>query len=140
VATRRGRTVVLEELKIHPGFKAAFNLSRLYEALGDRQLQIDALKQAIDGNPHFAEGHIFLAKRTGRRPRLRPPSTWRGRGSNCGRALTSSPWGTSVLADLYNRTGRSSEAAREVARGRAAEGRPLAFVARTSSAPATRPV
>ena len=53
----------LEELKRHPeSYKAAFNLSRLYERIGQRDLRVDALKQSIEGNPAFAEGHIFLAK------------------------------------------------------------------------------
>ena len=53
----------LEELKLHPdSYMAAFNLSLLYERSGQRDLRLDALKMSIDGNPAFAEGHIFLAK------------------------------------------------------------------------------
>jgi tetratricopeptide (TPR) repeat protein len=52
-----------EELRLHPdSFKAAFNLSLIYEATGRRQERIDALKQAIAGNPRFAEGYFVLAK------------------------------------------------------------------------------
>lgn len=131
ISEQRGDTagaerLYLEELKIHPeSFKAAFNLSRLYEALGDRQLQIDALKQAIDGNPHFAEGHIFLAKAyldAGRD--FAAAIDLARKGLELRPRADVVPLGHFVLADLYNRTGRSSEAAREVARGRAAEGRP----------------
>ena len=53
----------VEELRQHPdSYKAAFNLSLIYESTGRRQQQIDALKQSIEGNPRFAEGHLILAK------------------------------------------------------------------------------
>ncbi|MFO7691449.1 MAG: sulfatase-like hydrolase/transferase [Vicinamibacterales bacterium] len=115
----------LEELKLHPdSYMAAFNLSLLYERTGQRDLRIDALKQSIDGNPAFAEGHIFLAK------------AYLERGSNLSEAaelarkgltLTPSPevepLGHYVLADIYNRQGRPTDAAREAAQGRALESR-----------------
>ena len=73
----------VEELKLHPdSFKAAFNLSRLYEQVGDREGQIGALKQSIESNPRFAEGHFFLAKAyldSGRSPGRRR-RRWPGRG------------------------------------------------------------
>jgi tetratricopeptide (TPR) repeat protein len=68
IAEARGdpRTAEAEyvaELKRHPdSYKAAFNLSLLYEASGRRPQQIDALKQAIEGNPRFGEAQILLAK------------------------------------------------------------------------------
>jgi len=113
----------LEELKQHPeSYKAAFNLSRLYEQVGDREGQVAALKQSIESNPRFAEGHFYLAKayldsgakfeeavalaRKG--PELAPKSEY-------------APLGHYVLADLLNRLGRRQEAAQEVAKGRALE-------------------
>ena len=115
----------LQELKLHPdSYKAAFNLSLLYERTGQRDLRIDALKMAIDGNAAFAEGHIFLAK------------AYLERGSNLGEAAALArtglglspspevaPLGHYVLADIYNRQGRPAEASREVALGRALEAR-----------------
>ncbi len=115
----------LEELKRHPdSYKAAFNLSLLYERTGQRDLRIDALKQSIDGNPAFAEGHIFLAR------------AYLERGGNLGEAAELArkglslspdpkvaPLGHYVLADICNRQGRPAEAAREAALGRALEGR-----------------
>ena len=68
LAEQRGRSETAEreyyeELKAHPeSYKAAFNMSRLYEQVGDREGQIGALKQSIESNPRFGEGHIFLAK------------------------------------------------------------------------------
>ena len=114
-----------EELKLHPdNFKSAFNLSRLYEGVGDREGQIGALKQSIQSNPYFAEGHVFLAK------------AYLDRGSNFDEAITLAqkglalapqseyaPLGHYVLADIYNRRGRRREAEQEVARGQALEAR-----------------
>jgi arylsulfatase A-like enzyme/Tfp pilus assembly protein PilF len=115
----------VEELKQHPdAFKSAFNLSRLYEQVGDREGQIGALKQSIDANPRFAEGHIYLAK------------AYLESGANFAEAIqlakkgvelapksAFAPLGHYVLADLYNRLGRPQEAAREVGLGRALEAR-----------------
>ncbi len=112
-----------EELKQHAdSFRAAFNLSRLYEQVGDREGQIGALKQSIEGNPRFAEGHIFLAK------------VYLDSGTNLVEAIELArkglelapkseyaPLGHYVLADVFNRQGRAGEAAREVALGRALE-------------------
>ena len=112
--------------KLHPeSYKAAFNLSRLYEQIGERELEIDALKQSIDGNPDFADGHFFLAKAyldARRQPgRGRQP---RAEGARARRPTSEmAPLGHYVLADIYNRQGRPAEAAREAALGRALEGR-----------------
>ena len=114
-----------EELKLHPdNFKSAFNLSRLYEGVGDREGQIGALKQSIQSNPYFAEGHVFLAK------------AYLDRGSNFDEAIALAQKGLAlapqseyaplahyVLADIYNRQGRSREAAQEASRGQALEAR-----------------
>jgi arylsulfatase A-like enzyme/Tfp pilus assembly protein PilF len=111
----------LEELKQHPdSYKAAFNLSRLYEQVNDREGQIAALEQSIKSNPGFAEGHLFLAK------------AYLDAGTKFGEAVQLAQKGLQlapkseyaslghyVLADLYNRQGRGSDAAREVALGRA---------------------
>src|SRR4029450_1446711 len=96
-----------EELKLHPdNFRAAFNLSRLYEQVGDRAGQIGALKQSIQSNPYFAEGHFFLAK------------VYLDSGSNFDEAIQLArkgltlapkseyaPLGHYVLAALYHRSG-----------------------------------
>jgi choline-sulfatase len=114
-----------EELKAHPeSFKAAFNMSRIYEQVGDREGQIGALKQAIESNPRFGEGHIFLAK------------AYLDSGSHFDEAIQLArkgleyaprseyaPLAHYVIADIFNREGRSREGAQELARGRALEAR-----------------
>jgi arylsulfatase A-like enzyme/Tfp pilus assembly protein PilF len=115
----------LEELKIHPdSYKAAFNLSRLYERIGERSLRIDALKQSIDGNPNFAEGHLFLAKAyLDEGKDLAEAARLARKGLELNPTSEMAPLGHYVLADIYNRQGRAADAAREVALGRAAERR-----------------
>jgi arylsulfatase A-like enzyme/Tfp pilus assembly protein PilF len=114
-----------EELKLHPdSFKAAFNMSRLYEQVGDREGEIGALKQSIESNPRFGEGYIYLAK------------AYLDAGTNFPEAIEAAnkgleyapdsevaPLAHYVLADIYNRQGRTAEANRHVALGQALEAR-----------------
>ena len=115
----------LEELKAHPeAYKAAFNMSRLYEKVGDREGQIAALKQSIESNPQFAEGHIFLAKAyldSGRN--FDEAVALARKGAGLGPSPDVAPLAHYVLADIFSRQGRAAESAREASRGRALEGR-----------------
>jgi arylsulfatase A-like enzyme/tetratricopeptide (TPR) repeat protein len=118
---REAEREYFEELKLHPdSYKSAFNLSRLYEQVGDREGQIGALKQSIQSNPQFAEGHLYLAK------------AYLESGGNLNDAINEARKGLElaprseyaalghyVLADAYNRQGRNREASQEVALGRA---------------------
>jgi tetratricopeptide (TPR) repeat protein len=114
-----------EELKLHPdSYKAAFNLSRLYEGLGDREGQIGALKQSIESNPYFAEGHFFLAKAyLDGNSRFDEAITLAKKGLTLAPRSEFAPLGHYVLADIYNRQGRSKEAAQQAAMGEALEAR-----------------
>jgi choline-sulfatase len=113
----------IEELKLHPeNYKAAFNLSRLYEQVGDREGQIDALKQSIVSNPRFAEGHLFLAKAyLDSESNLNEAVRLALKGLELAPKSEYAPLGHYVLADIYNRQGRAREGAQELARGRALE-------------------
>jgi len=115
----------LEELKLHPdSYMAAFNLSLLYERSGQRDLRIDALKMSVGGNPAFAEGHIFLAKAyLERGSDLDEAAALARKGLSLSPDPKVAPLGHYVLADIYNRQGRTAEAAHEAALGRALEGR-----------------
>ncbi len=130
VAEQRGdaRTAereYVEELKQHPeNYKAAFNLSRLYEQVGDRDGQVEALKQSIVSNPRFAEGHFFLAKAyLDAGTHLDDAVRLASKGLELAPRSEYAPLGHYVLADIYNRQGRTREGAEEVARGRALEAR-----------------
>lgn len=113
----------LKELELHPAnFKAAFNLGRLYEALGNRQGQETALRKSIEANPRFAEGHFFLAKLyLDQGQRYEEAIVLARRGTDLRPRPEVAPLGHYVLADLYNRTGRHADSAREASRGRALE-------------------
>src|SRR5262249_35504627 len=113
------------EIELHANsYKAAFNLGRVYGLVGDGNGQVDAYKKAIEINPTFAEGHLFLAK-------LYPDSSQNldeavrlaRRGIELAPDSEYAPLGHYVIADVYSRQGRRADAEREAARGRALEGR-----------------
>jgi arylsulfatase A-like enzyme/Tfp pilus assembly protein PilF len=131
VAEKRGDLQTAEkeyllELEQHPdAYRAAFNLSRLYAQIGERSLEIDALRQTITANPEYPPGYSYLARallnsgapaaeaaqlaRKGLE--LAPPRSDAARLAHY------------VLADVYNRQGRPADAARELAAGRALDAR-----------------
>jgi arylsulfatase A-like enzyme/Tfp pilus assembly protein PilF len=112
-----------KELEIHPNaYKAAFNLAQLYERLGNPAAQIASLQQATDANPDFAEGRLFLAKAYLDAGRSFPEAIALARRAlELGPRKDLVPLAHFVLADLYNRVGRTQDAAREVGQGRAAQ-------------------
>jgi choline-sulfatase len=122
---RQAEREYLEELKLHPeSYKAAFNLSRLYEQVGDREGQVAALEQSLQSNPAFAEGHFFLAKAyLDAGVKFSEAIQLAQKGLELAPRSEYASLGHYVLADLYNRQGRGSDAAREVALGRALDSR-----------------
>jgi tetratricopeptide (TPR) repeat protein len=131
LADERGRAqdAVAEyrrEINLHPNssYKAWFNLGKLLGQMGDRPGQADAYRHAIEVNPNFGEGHLYLAK------------LYLDMGQNFDEALRLArrgidlvpdseyaPLGYYVIADIYSRQGRGAEAEKEVSRGRALERR-----------------
>jgi arylsulfatase A-like enzyme/Tfp pilus assembly protein PilF len=113
------------EIELHANsYKAAFNLGRLYGLVGDRSGQIDAYKKAIEINPSFGEGHLFLAKvYLDAGQNLDEAVRLARRGLELAPESEYAPLGHYIVADVYSRQGRSAEAEREAARGRALEGR-----------------
>jgi tetratricopeptide (TPR) repeat protein len=94
----------------------------LYEQVGDRDGQIGALKQSIESNPYFAEGHIFLAKAyldTNRN--LDEAIGLARKGLTLRPAPEVGPLAHYVIADIYSRQGRVADSQREAALGRALE-------------------
>ncbi|MDO8834478.1 MAG: tetratricopeptide repeat protein, partial [Vicinamibacterales bacterium] len=130
IAEKRGNLPLAEkeyllELEQHPdAFKAAFNLSRLYAQIGERDLELDALRQALDGNPEFAKGYVFLAKAyLDRRMSVTEAAQLARKGLELSPTGDSAPLAHYVLADIYDRQGRRADAAREFSAGRALETR-----------------
>jgi tetratricopeptide (TPR) repeat protein len=128
IAEQRGDAATAEteykrELELHDSaYKAAFNLSRLYERQGRTADQMAALKQSIDANPRFAEGYLFLAKAyvdtngdTSEVIRLAR------KGLELHPSPSVAPLGHFAIAAALMKEGRGSEAARELAAGRALE-------------------
>lgn len=131
VAEKRGDLQTAEkeyllELEQHPdAYRAAFNLSRLYAQIGERSLEIDALRQTIAANPEYPPGYSYLAKalldaggpageaaQLARRGlELAPPRSDAARLAHY------------VLADVYARQGRRADAARELSAARALDPR-----------------
>jgi arylsulfatase A-like enzyme/Tfp pilus assembly protein PilF len=113
----------LEELDLHPEtFKAAFNLSRVYAQMGEKQLEMDALRQALDGNAQFADGHFFLARALlASGGSLDEAARLARKGLELAPTSERAPLGHYVLADIYNRRGQPGAAAREVAIARSLE-------------------
>ena len=105
-------------------YKAAFNLAKLREQLGDAAGQEAAYRKSIELNPRFAEGYFYLAKLyldQGRR--LDEAITLARRGLDVGPRSEYAPLGHYVLADIYSRRGLMAESRREAEKGRARERR-----------------
>lgn len=111
------------EIELHPAaYPALFNLAFIYGKSGFIQEQVPLLKQAIEHRKDFAKGYLFLAKAyldlnenfeeainlVKEGLQLEPESEY-------------SPLGHYVLADLFNRLGRTDEANREFQKGRLLE-------------------
>jgi arylsulfatase A-like enzyme/Tfp pilus assembly protein PilF len=108
-----------QELALHANsYKAAFNLGRLYEGAGDREGQVRELRRAIDINPGFAEGHLFLAKAyLDREQHLDEAAELARKGIALDPRGEFAPLGHYVLADVFGRQGKRAEAEQEAARG-----------------------
>jgi choline-sulfatase len=113
------------EMELHANsYKAAFNLGRVYERVGDRRGQIEAFRKAIEMNPSFAEGHLFLAKAyLDQEQNLDEAVVLARKGIELAPRSEYSPLGHYVIADVLSRQGRRAEAEAEAARGRALEHR-----------------
>ncbi len=106
------------EIEAYPdAYKALFNLGRLLAKTGDLKGAIDAMNRAVAVEPDWPVGRFFLAQA------LLGSGDLDGAKSEALRALGMDPrseyaaLGHYVLADVYNREGRSREAAAELAKG-----------------------
>ncbi len=110
------------ELVAHPDdAKARFNLGRLRLRRGDLRGGREQLTRAVQANPEFAIGRYFLAQANLEAGDLDSAVREARRALELAPTSEFAPLGHYVLADVYNRQGRSAEARREVALGRAAE-------------------
>jgi tetratricopeptide (TPR) repeat protein len=129
IAEARGdaRTAIAEyekEITDHPNgsFKAAFNLGKLYEHLGDHASQEQSFRRAVEINPQFAEGYFYLAKLyLDQNRELDQAAALARRGLEAAPDSEYAPLGHYVLADIYSRRGKIAESRREAELGRARE-------------------
>jgi arylsulfatase A-like enzyme/Tfp pilus assembly protein PilF len=110
-----------KEIEIHPAAHPAhFNLALLYGKTGRPREQVRELKAAIDANKGFARAHLFLAKAyLDLNENLAEAIRLAQRGIDLDPEAESAPLGHYVLADIYNRLGRTADYAAELERARA---------------------
>lgn len=111
------------ELAQHPtAYKAAFNLGRLKARQGRVADAIGFYKNAVDTNPEFAEGCLYLAKAyfdDGRA--LDDALAYARKGLALEPGGKTSPLGHFVIGSVLMRRGQSAAAERELAKGLALE-------------------
>lgn len=110
-----------KEIEIHPAaYPAHFNLALLYGKTGRPREQVRELQEAIDSDPSFARAYLFLAKAYLDLNENTPEAIRLARkGIDLDPEAESAPLGHFVLADIYNRLGRSADYAAELEKGRA---------------------
>jgi len=102
-------------------YQPHFNLAKLLARDGRTSEAVAHFRAAVDRNPQFGAGYLYLAKALLDVGDLAASE----RAATQGLALkpdpAMAPLGHYVLADVYARQGRSAEAASQVAAGRKAE-------------------
>ena len=102
-----------------PGdYEARFNLAKLLGQLGREGEMLTHLEQAIEANPRFALGYLYLANAVLERGDLARALTLAQKGLSLEPEPALAALGHFILADVYDRTGRKGEAARELAKAR----------------------
>jgi arylsulfatase A-like enzyme/tetratricopeptide (TPR) repeat protein len=112
-----------KEIEIHPGaYPAHFNLALVYAKLGRLREEVEELKAAIEANKKFARSYLFLAKAyLDLNENFEEAISLARKGLELEPAAESAPLGHYVLADIYNRLGRTAEYTAEVEKGKALE-------------------
>ena len=101
-------------------YQSLFNLGRLEGLRGNLERQRELYERAIEANPGFVRGYLFLAKLlmdTGGDLSRAEQLTREGIALDDGQVA--GPLGYFLLADILNRQGRATEAQEAVRRGRA---------------------
>ncbi len=112
-----------KEIEIHPAaYPAHFNLALVYSKLGRLQEAVSELKETVNSNKKFARGYLFLAKAyLDLNENFDEAIKVARQGLDLEPEAESAPLGHYVLADIYNRLGRTSEYSAEVGKGKALE-------------------
>jgi arylsulfatase A-like enzyme/Tfp pilus assembly protein PilF len=110
------------EIRANPSvYQAHFNLAKLLSRAGQTSEAVDHFRAAVDANPAFASGYLYLAKGLLDAGDLKASEAAALKGLAADPEPAVRPLGHYVLADIYTRTGREREAAKQVALGRRLE-------------------
>jgi choline-sulfatase len=96
-------------------FRASFNLAKLLQKTGRRDEAVTFFRKAVEIQPDFGTGQLYLAKALLDGGDLPGAEQWARSGLTHKPDPRIAPLGHFVLADVYNRLGRSADANREVA-------------------------
>jgi arylsulfatase A-like enzyme/tetratricopeptide (TPR) repeat protein len=108
-----------EELKHNDkAFRAAFNLAKLLQSAGRTREAVARFRLAVELDPEFGTGQLYLAKALLDEGDLAGAEEWARKGLASKPDRRMAPLGHFVLADVYNRQGRTRDAEREVALAR----------------------
>jgi choline-sulfatase len=103
-----------DEVRDHEkAYRAAFNLARLLQGSGRADEAIAFFLKAVEASPTFGTGQLYLAKALLDRGDLAGAERWAKGGLANGPDPRLAPLGHFVLADVYNRQGRTADARRE---------------------------
>src|SRR5262249_46774556 len=124
------------EIASHPKtYQASFNLAKLLAAAGRKADAAAQFQRAVEANPAFGSGYLYLAKARLDVDDLDGAEAAALTGMKLHPDAEIAPLGHYVLADVYSRRGRPRDAEREAAAGqRLEQGRPR----RAGRAPARR--
>jgi choline-sulfatase len=101
------------ELDRHPkAYRAAFNLAKLLHNSGRTNEALGFYKKAVELQPAFGTGQLYLAKALLDAGDLRGAERWAREGLGNRPEPRLAPLGHYVLADVYNREGRTADAQR----------------------------
>ena len=110
------------ELKAHPNvYQAHFNLGKILSRVGRANDAVRHFRAAVEANRTFGAGYLYLAKALLDAGDLPQSEAAALKGLESGADPAMRPLGHYVLADVYTRTGREREAARQVALARRLE-------------------
>ena len=101
--------------------KAHFNLAQLLRERGDRDAYLAQLRLGVEQAPDFGACYFFLAREELGAGRLEEAADLATRGLKVDNVSDVAPLGYYVLADIYNRQGRSAESAEAVEKARRLE-------------------
>jgi choline-sulfatase len=103
------------ELTTNPkAYRAAFNAAKLLQKLGRNQEAVARFRKAVEIDPSFGTGQLYLAKALYDAGDVNGAEEWARKGLTNNPEPRIAPLGHYVLADIYERQGRAAEARREV--------------------------